>query len=173
MTQFKPKSRRRQRAKAKVLTLDVGDKVLVLLPMEHSKLLLRWKGPFVVVKRVRQNDYLIERDQGLRKVFHINLLKKFVERAAVASLLLSGYAVVAGDSAVPDEDVTKVYMQPVPTVQTESADVVVCKELSLEQSDDVSGIVKKLSHMLTDLPGLAKMQDHMVRMTCEKVVNVK
>ena len=31
--------------KAKMRTMKVGDKVLVMLPTDHNKLLLHWKGP--------------------------------------------------------------------------------------------------------------------------------
>ena len=34
--------------KAKKRVLQVGDNVLVLLPTDHNKLLMKWKGPFEV-----------------------------------------------------------------------------------------------------------------------------
>ena len=34
--------------KAKKRVFQVGDKVLVLLPTDHNKLLMQWKGPFEV-----------------------------------------------------------------------------------------------------------------------------
>ena len=57
----------------------MGDKALVLLPTDTNKLLMKWKGPSVVKKRVGLNDYRID-VWGKTKVYHINLLKRFHER---------------------------------------------------------------------------------------------
>ena len=43
--------------KAKSRSFKVGSKVLLLLPTDKNKLLLQWKGPFVVESVVGVNDY--------------------------------------------------------------------------------------------------------------------
>ena len=45
--------------KAKVRTVEVGDKVLLMLPTNHSKLLMRWKGPYSTQYNVGLNDYRV------------------------------------------------------------------------------------------------------------------
>lgn len=50
------------------------------MPTDNNKLLLQWKGPFEVVKKVNRVDYQLN-IQGKVKTFHINLLKKYVERS--------------------------------------------------------------------------------------------
>jgi hypothetical protein len=166
------RSRRLQQKKAVARSFTAGQKVLVLLPLEHSKLMLRWRGPFSVVKRVRQNDYLIQMESGTQKVFHVNLLREYVERNVTP--LIAGAAVVAGDYAVPDQDVQKVVMETVPTVVTETVDhVVVDKKLSRSQLQDVHEIVSKRSEMFTDSPGHVDLEIHTVPMTTETVVNVR
>ena len=62
--------------------LKVGDKVLLLLPTEHNKLLLKWKGPYSVVRGFNDNDYQVQIDDKV-KSFHINMLKRYVEREPV------------------------------------------------------------------------------------------
>jgi len=37
-----------------------GDKVLLLLPTDENKLLMHWKGPFKVLERVNERDYLVQ-----------------------------------------------------------------------------------------------------------------
>ncbi|XP_049267363.1 uncharacterized protein LOC125756539 [Rhipicephalus sanguineus] len=65
--------------KARPRQLSPGDKVLLLLPSETNKLILTWKGPFTVLERRNDVDYVI--DLGSRStLFHINLLKKYEER---------------------------------------------------------------------------------------------
>ena len=56
----------------------MGDKVLVLLPTDHKKLLMQWKGPFEVKGCKGGNNYQIEINRKL-KTFYISLLKKYVE----------------------------------------------------------------------------------------------
>ena len=56
-----------------------GEKVLILLPTDHNKLLMQWKGPFEVSSVVGLNDYKVK-VKGKEKVYHANLLKKYFER---------------------------------------------------------------------------------------------
>ena len=54
----------------------VGQKVLVLLPSDHNKLLLRWKGPYEAIEVVRQCDYKVQ-VRGKARIYHANLLKQY------------------------------------------------------------------------------------------------
>ena len=65
--------------KTKVRKFVPGDKVLVLLPTDHNKLLMQWKGPFEASAVVGQNDYKVK-VKGKERVYHANLLKKYFER---------------------------------------------------------------------------------------------
>jgi len=65
--------------KAKVRKFQEGDKVLVLLPTDHNKLLMQWKGLFEVSAVVGLNDYKVK-VKGKDKVYHANLLEKYFER---------------------------------------------------------------------------------------------
>ena len=60
--------------KSKVRKFQPGEKVLVLLPTDHNKLLMQWKGPFEVSSVVGLNDYKVK-VKGKEKVYHANLLK--------------------------------------------------------------------------------------------------
>ncbi len=65
--------------KSQQRNLNVGDKVLVLLPSNSQKLLMQWQGPFEVTEIVAVNDYRVALPSGT-KVFHINILKRYFER---------------------------------------------------------------------------------------------
>ena len=65
--------------KSKVRKFQSGEKVLVLLPTDHKKLLMQWKGPFEVSSVVGLNDYKVK-VKGKENVYHANLLKKYFER---------------------------------------------------------------------------------------------
>ena len=51
----------------------------MLLPTDHNKLLMQWKGPFEVIAVMGLNDYRV-RVKGKERVYHANLLKKYFER---------------------------------------------------------------------------------------------
>ena len=68
--------------KAKKRVFQVRDKVFVLLPTDHNKLLIQWKGPFKVKGCKGGNNYQIEVNRKM-KTFHVNLLKQYVERDSV------------------------------------------------------------------------------------------
>ncbi|XP_037528627.1 uncharacterized protein LOC119405871 [Rhipicephalus sanguineus] len=65
--------------KSRPRKLNVGDKVLLLLPTDSNELLMQWKGPFEVVERKNEVDYVLAIN-GKRKIFHINMLRKYEER---------------------------------------------------------------------------------------------
>ena len=71
--------------KTKIRKFVPGDQVLVLLPTDHNKLLMQWKGPFEVSAVVGLNDYKVK-VKGKERIYHANLLKKYFEREDSASV---------------------------------------------------------------------------------------
>lgn len=63
---------------------EVGDKVLMLLPIPGSALQARFTGPYLVVHKVSDRDYVIATpDRWQQKhLCHINMLKPYFERAS-------------------------------------------------------------------------------------------
>lgn len=60
--------------------------MLLLLPTSETKLIVRWQGPYKVIRRTGPVDYEVETPdkKEKRKIFHVNLLKKWQERASEA-----------------------------------------------------------------------------------------
>jgi predicted DNA-binding protein (UPF0278 family) len=79
LKKFQRRSQRYYNRKAKSRSFKIGSKVLLLLPTDKNKLLLQWKGPFVVESNVGVNDYGIKVGDKV-KTFHANMLKEYVER---------------------------------------------------------------------------------------------
>ena len=59
--------------------LEVGCKVLVLLPSSINKLLAQWQGPYKVLEQVGSVDYMIDMHdrRKQREIFHMNMLWEF------------------------------------------------------------------------------------------------
>src|SRR5688572_31595107 len=60
--------------------LEIGEKVLLLLPTSNNKLLMQWQGPLIVRDKVGEYDYRVEDKNGKIKTYHINMLKKYIDR---------------------------------------------------------------------------------------------
>ena len=50
-----------------------------MLPIEHNKLTLQWRGPYVVKDVFNTMDYKLE-EKGKTKISHANLLKQYFKR---------------------------------------------------------------------------------------------
>ena len=68
--------------RARIRTLQPGDHVLIILADSPKKLLMSWRGPYVVLKCIRCYNYVLDID-GVRQIQHINLLRKYFIRFAV------------------------------------------------------------------------------------------
>lgn len=77
LSRVQDKTQKYANRKSRPRNLRVGDDVLLLLPTDHNKLLLGWRGPYKVVSKVGLVDYRIELPSGQVKTFHINMLKKY------------------------------------------------------------------------------------------------
>ena len=80
--------------KAQDRKFQEGDEVLLLLPTTANKLLAQWKGPYPI-KKSKHPDYIIE-VRGQEKLFHANMLKKYVRRD-IPTAALCCHAVCRGD----------------------------------------------------------------------------
>ena len=55
--------------------------MLLLLPTEHNKLTLAWRGPYKVVGKIGDVDYRVEIEPGKVNTYHINMLKRYYHRS--------------------------------------------------------------------------------------------
>ena len=76
---------------AKSHSFEVGDQVLVLLPTTMNRLKLWWTGPYNELRKVSTVDYEVKMPgRGHeKKVYHVNLIKKWYDMASHPQALLS------------------------------------------------------------------------------------
>ncbi|XP_071493976.1 uncharacterized protein [Diadema antillarum] len=159
--------------KAKHRELQVGDKVLLLLPTDRNKLLLQWKGPFDVISKISSMDYRIDLN-GKPKVFHINLLKKYHARNDVPSISdaeAACTAVIECEEQNDDEEETQQpltntsLLQPFPFQAKESLDdVSINSALSSPQKEQVNELLNEYKDVLSDLPGRTTLGEHHIKL---------
>ena len=96
------------------MEFKVGDKVLALLPTKANELLMSWKGPFEVTEKLSMLDYRINTDRKV-KSFHINMLRRFLEREdeqQTSKVQVCSVAILDGSSESPYEDIENFVQSP-------------------------------------------------------------
>lgn len=89
--------------KAKERKFQAGDKVLLLRPTTNNKLLVQWKGPYSVVERKGEMDYIIGIN-GDQKIFHANMLKLYHSRTTGCMIEETTAGAVRGAAAAVIEE---------------------------------------------------------------------
>ena len=87
--------------------LEVGDKVLVLLPMQGDALRAKFSGPYVVEKKLSKDNYVVYMPdrKKVKRVCHINMLKKYHERVEEVGVTVSENDVYNDEQCTRDDPV--------------------------------------------------------------------
>ena len=158
---------------AKQRKFKEGDKVLILLPSETSKLKMAWKGPYVILERVSQVDYAIS-IKGKRRVYHANMLKAYITRPQDTDTCLSAAVVVDEEDAENHEPPMSLCESALQLKQTEDwQNVVVCKTLNHTQENEIKGLLMQYKDVLSDVPGKTNLITHKIELLDAKPVKVK
>ena len=159
----KSKMKQQYDRKAVQRTFAEGDKVLVLLPMNQPKLGLKFCGPYSVVKRVGECNYVVstpERRQKTR-LCHINLLKPYIERDLESPVCLVATAVSSEPDGGEDDSEPP---EPVSARLLNSGMLANLSQhleyLQPEQVGDIVELVKKHPSLFRDTPGRTHLVSH-------------
>ena len=149
--------------------------MLVLLPTDHNKLLMQWKGPFEVSAVEGLNDYKV-RVKGKHRVYHANLLKKYFERED--SVFIGVVAVEVNDNEHVESEVDKV--DPVDSIDfpeiggyvtKESVDdVAIGDNLSHEQRLEFMDLANEFQSLFIEAPGTTSLAQHHIKLTSDQPV---
>ena len=135
--------------KAKDRSLQIGEKVLILLPQGNNKLEISWRGPYQIIEKLSRTNYRIQIGRKI-KTYHINLLKKFIEREPLNQLMTLNVA--------EEVESTADHALDFPITQNESSeDVIIDERLTPEQKSQIEELISKHAHVLTDKPGLTNL----------------
>ena len=170
--------------KCKRRELEVGDQVLLLRSTDRNKLVMQWKGPYVVERRVGPVGYVVNvKDKS--KVFHVNLLKRYHSRIneenekrdtsedgeAVLELVSSAIIAADGeggtDDAVDDDKLLDVSLC---SEQESINDVKLGEELNAEQNAQAQRLIEEFSPVFTNVPGERNLIKHRVKWTSDEPI---
>ena len=153
--------------------------MLVLLPTDHNKLLMQWKGPFEVSAVVGLNDYK-GCVKGKERVYHAYLLKKYFERedsVSVGAVAIETDANICKNEHVESEiggvdPVESIdFLEIGGSVAIESVDdVVIGDNLSHEQKAGFMDFAKQFQSLFTKAPGTTSLAQHHIKLTSDQPV---
>ena len=185
----KEKHRMYYNKKARSRTFKEGDEVLLLLPTDHNKLLMQWKGPFKVVKKLSSMNYQI--DMGSRiQTFHANLLKQYFRREQerqdtgeiekLDALTVIAAAVIEDekDDEIPPGDPFRMtneellHLPPLTPSETVK-DVNVSEELEEQKHREMKRELGNCKDILTDIPGRTPLTEHAIHLSDKEEVRSK
>ena len=150
--------------RAKPRSLNVGDEVVLMLPTDNNKLMMRCKGPCVIQDKVGVNDYRILIGKNAR-VFHVNMIKRYVKRKAEV------VALVAILDPVVD---TSLEVEPLLGEGTENTcDVNVCESLTGGHSTELRVLLQQYEAIFSEKPGHTSLVKHSIHLTTDEPVRVK
>ena len=86
--------------KAKMRYLKVDNQVLILLPTDHDKLIMKWKGPFEVIEKVGNTDYRVQIGNTV-KLFRVNRSSLYVDRNDICEVDIGAFVAIIED----DDDI--------------------------------------------------------------------
>ena len=145
--------------KTKQRSFEIGDWVLVLLPTDANKLLMQWKGPFMIDNKIVGSKF---------KTFHINLLKKYHKKEDDSLQVLAS---VASDAVEPDME-NLVEFAPIEAKET-AADVQYGDQLTSQQKRGFVELVIEYADVFSNLPGSFSEIEHRVVLTDNEPVKTK
>jgi hypothetical protein len=144
---------------------------------------MQWKCPYEVLEKVGEFDYKIK-IKGKVEVFHINMLKLYVERedGVVVSDKESNNGDRRGRCAIisiVDEEIKKgedgqEFVVP-PTGEDHEAyeQVHISSELSKEQAREITTVLSKYPQVLTDVPCCTNVLEYEIKVTSNDPIKLK
>ncbi|XP_040065165.2 uncharacterized protein LOC115318365 [Ixodes scapularis] len=165
MAEAQTKQKRFYDRKSQARRFEPGDRVLILLPSDHNKLTMQWKGPYEVARRKGDLNYeLLVGDK--RKTFHINMLQKYVGRETKNE---SCGVMVVQDEVEDLGEITTPSLKR----QQGAQDVVINPKLSQKQKKDLADAIGEFEDIFSDVPGRTNALQCKLRLMTEEPVFVR
>ena len=136
--------------KARVRSFEPGQDILLIRPVKGNKLQLTWEGPFKIISKMNDVNYIIQYGEG-RRVVHVNMIKPYYKA--------EGWSLFAIKEDPQD--------MPIPCWEREKkpcpiTDIKLDPQLTQSQQEDVKQILTHYAPTFSNKPGIAKGVMHQI-----------
>ena len=159
--------------KAKPRVLQPGSRVLILRPVKNNKLELAWQGPYPVTARVGEADYRVRVRGGKEKLYHVNLLKQYVERDPDHKNPTVATAVITDHEVCEVAPTVKGEIPCLPLEATETWKDVVISTKDPTFREELQATVENFHDVFTDLPGTTDLESCAINLEDDVPVRVR
>jgi hypothetical protein len=127
--------------------------VLLLLPLIGKPLQAKYCGPYVVLKRLGEVDYVISTPdrRKIKRVVHVNLLKRYLSREMAEELMPNVNVVLSGKDATTTHD--KVLLPDV-----------LLDHLTVHQRQQLMTMLHEFQHVFGEQPGRTTLIEHSIQL---------
>ncbi|XP_078234087.1 uncharacterized protein LOC144583660 [Pogona vitticeps] len=140
--------------KARERRFDPGEEVLWLRPCRENKLQLKWAGPYRVISKMSDLNYLIEQEENqARRVVHVNALKPYY-RGEQRVL----FAIKAAES----EEAELPFWEGRGEVKYNPEEVKISPALTQDQQQELKMLLSKYQQVFSNKPGIVKGVMHRI-----------
>ncbi|XP_078236027.1 uncharacterized protein LOC144584230 [Pogona vitticeps] len=140
--------------KARERHFDPGEEVLWLRPCRENKLQLKWAGPYRVISKMSDLNYLIEQAENqARRVVHVNALKPYY-RGEQRVL----FAIKAAES----EEAELPFWEGRGEVKYNPEEVKISPALTQDQQQELKMLLSKYQQVFSNKPGIVKGVMHRI-----------
>ena len=138
-------------------TFEIGQRVLVLLPMQGKPLEPKYQGPFTIIDKVGPVDYVIATPTKRRskRLCHVNMLKPYIDRD-INSICLSTETLFVGgiETELVDIDVGP--------EASKSPDKFKLDHLPPHERVELETLLETYSDIFSDVPGRTTLCKHAI-----------
>jgi hypothetical protein len=138
--------------------LNEGDLVLIMQPTSTHKILNKLDGPYPVRKKLDRWNYEVNLGHR-RAVFHINSLRKFIERDERIGL------VITPQDADDEFELSQI------DGEEQSGEIKVGRQLTNEQRRDVDELITQFADVFSGKLGLTDLTEHVIQVTDETPIS--
>ena len=177
-------------SKSRDRQFEKGEEVLLLLPTDNNKLIMQWKGPYLITEKINPYDYKVN-IKGKIKTYHGNMLKKYYRREveterednAHEGTAVSCISVIEDDVSEEEmeEEVldrnshwkgVELHFPNLPATESVK-DVKVSPELDHSKQEEIQSLIAEYPDVFTDAPGTTNAVEHEIVLTSDKPVRLK
>ena len=131
--------------------LEVGDQVLMLLLIDSNKLLMQWRGAYIVESRLGVNDYRVKM-RSRTKTYHVNVLKKYIARELAEVNVV--HTNKKNDATIHVAVAGVVHQDTDPELgEVPDLEVKLGEDLSEDQQCILNDLIQRHSDVFKDMPG--------------------